>query len=169
MKIKDLRRAETQIDEEIDYSVRMLRSSNEYGKLHQAEDAGAELAEHYLDKVGELTEAKYTIRALVSAFNEEYGINERCIKIAKAQAKLDVINTIIAELSSPRTQRIYNSDVIRYSVGLSEQAIDFHRATARGIIREIQSLKDSCNGINSQQTVMVPPTLLAVLTKYNLA
>lgn len=148
--IKTLRRAENEIDSEIEHIRRRLRNRKATTSRKTAAEEGAEACVDFLTRFKELSSAKYEIRAAVSFFNEEEGINKRMVQIAKLDALLEA--TVSCEQFGPVIERSsYTNKASEYTVGISNDIVDAYRSDARGIRREIQALKDSCNGINSSK------------------
>ena len=167
MKIKDLRRLETELDAEVQYTSLSPRDKKEYSSLQDAQEAGASALNFALTKIRALNEVKYDIRETVRIFNETKGINAKTLKIAQLEAELSLLESV-QNMSSPRSYSPYGSTKIEYQAGIDADTVDQHRIQARRVRREIQSLKDSCNGINSSGTAELSEKSMGILKKYGM-
>lgn len=161
--IKDVRRIETEIDDEISFverNVRDIRSEHQQSKK-DAEDFGLKEVQTLQDKMFKLIEVRFKIREIVANFNTEHGINDRTAKIAKLEQQKDFLEDRIASFGRVGTTRDYNLDKVVYTPGVTSEFVDQKRAEVRDLTRQIQRLKDSCNGINSNTKVTLEPSLIS--------
>lgn len=166
--IKDIRRIEQEVDNEIvyveqnSYHIR----ENQQATKEAALEAGITDVQAMQDKAYELIELRFKIRDIVAAFNKDNGINERTAKIALLEQKQSFLDEKIAGFGRVGTTRDYNSQQTKYTPGVDTEFVDAKRVESRDIKRQIQRLKDSCNGINSNAKFDVEPELVALFTKY---
>jgi hypothetical protein len=151
LKVKEARRIEAEIDNEISYA---QESSNylEHSTVVSAQVAGAKSWDDQQEKLAALVAAKFTIRTAINTFNYVNGLNDQMAVIAE----LEMHKAHLSEYSSRgvRTNHSYSSgNKDTYREGLSTAKVDAIRAETRVLSRKIASLKDSCNGINSQGTL----------------
>lgn len=152
LSIKDLRRAETEIENELIYVKQRMSSvrSERQSSMEGAMESGKAAVEGFISRTSELLEAVYAIRNAVGKFNEDEGINNRTSKIAYFDR---LLNTLEQGQNFGRTARntSYGSSEVTYTPGIDDTKIDELRNEVRRIRRDIQSLKDSCNGINASK------------------
>lgn len=166
--IKDIRRIEQEVDDEIVYvqhGMHEIRSEH-HASLNAAKAAGEAGVREVLAKFDELVNLRFTIRDIVAKFNEENGINERTAKIAKLEQRKEFVDNSVAGFGRPGTTRNYSTDKVVYTAGLAPTVVDEFRAESRNIKRQIQRLKDSCNGINSNSRFELDPEVVGLFTKY---
>lgn len=168
MKIKTLRRIETELDNELLFISRRLQRENNQATKEAAFNAGEASATSAIKKHNRLLGAKFAIRALVSQFNIEKGINDKTAQIAVSEALKTFLENQILSIGQPRYSRNYHSETYEYTVGISDEYEDKIRAEIKSITRKIQSLKDSCNGINAQGDIEISPELMQVFLDYSL-
>jgi hypothetical protein len=163
MRIKDARRIETEIDNELDYTE--VQKASVSTKV-MAEKIGVESWAEVQDKKFELIAAKFDIRNTIAVFNQEAGINTRTAKLAE----LEAIKASLQNYSSNevRTSTGFGEQIQTFRTGLSKTAIDAVRAEIRVIVRQIAKLKDTCSGINSNGTLTLKAKTVKTLTKYGL-
>ena len=168
MKIKTIRRIETEIDNELQFlSSRMGRDNNQSTK-EAAEIAGVEVVTHALKAYTRLIGAKFEIRNLIAEFNSGKGINAKTSLIAQLESEKDFLENSALRVGRARATRSYGTDAAEYCIGIPDSFEDEIRALIRGATRKIQTLKDSCNGINSQGDIEISDSLLSVFTDYSL-
>lgn len=168
--IKDLRRIESEIESEIQYvsnSVQLVRAEQQATKTDAEKYALGELPK-LSAKMNVLIETKFKIRAFIADFNKTNGINERTAKIAELEEKSTFIENRLVSFGRAGTTRDYNTDKVKYTPGVTTDFVDERRAEVRAIKRQIQRLKDSCNGINSNSRTEIPQDLLDVFKQYKL-
>lgn len=163
MRVKDIRRVESEIDNELEFIQSRLRNKPKYSTSSQARDAGTSLTKSFLEKYGKLIDAKFELRRLIANFNKTAGINDRTARIAQLEMTKETIDNCLVNYGDVDTYRNYGSDTVKYQAGISELAVDEYRAQSRRLKRLIQSLKDSCNGINAQGTVEVSDDTMELL------
>lgn len=166
--IKDIRRIEQEVDNEINY-VRNNASDirqDQQQNLADAKKVGEKGVNELQAKMYELIEVRFKIRTIVAEFNKDNGINDRTLKIAILEQKHDFLEQSIIGFGRPGTTRDYHLDKVVYSPGITTEVVDEKRAEARNIKRQIQRLKDSCNGINSNAKFEVAPELVALFERY---
>ena len=169
MKIKTLRRIETEIDSEISFMSRRLRNlSKKADSLENAKIEGSNTIEAAQKSFMELNAAKFTIRGLVSEFNSTKGINRKTAEIAELEATKSFIEDVALSVNFAQTRESNYGSGVSHHVGLSEETEDSLRASVRGLTRKIQGLKDSCNGTNSQGDIQIPEKLLNLFKVYSL-
>lgn len=152
--IKNLRRAESEIDNELAHVKRNAnRSGYDFNNATAALNAGNQMMNTFRERVNVLVRVKYEIRDIVARFNMVNGINERTAQIAMLEAVLSCNEEECQSFGSPRSNRDYQTHEVTWTAGIELGTIDELRSDARGIKRKIQSLKDSCNGINSSKEV----------------
>lgn len=153
--IKELTRIETVIDEEISFVESRLRN-----ELRDSKQASVSAATEYAGKVidstvtkrSALLAAKFAIRAIKQVFNTEKGINDKTRKIAELQAQKDFVDKLaIQDVAKEVTN--YTTKTVKYRPGITLETQDKFRAESRSLQRQIQRLKDSCQGINNQGTI----------------
>lgn len=151
--IKNARRLETLINEQIDRQVAKIHqgSQDDVSKTQVVLNT-IELVKTCLSKLNQLRCIRETIRQSICLFNVEQGINDITLYIATAESNLKVA-VMLAEYDSPRTTRSYNSDIVSYSRGLDEDTKEHYYNETLVIRRRIQKLKDRCQGINASGTI----------------
>lgn len=166
--IKELRRIETEMNNELSYISSAMYNIREekVATREAAQEAGTIGLNTQLAKFKELTDAKFDIRDVVAKFNEAQGINERTIKIAKLESEILFIEQHIIGFGPVRQDRDYHTNKVEFAPGASLEYVDAKRSDVRGLRRQIQRLKDSCSGINSNNKFVVSDVLLAVFVKY---
>ena len=168
MKIKTLRRIEIELDNELVFISRRLRRENNQATKELAELAGVSVVQSSKSAFSKLVKAKFEIRNLVAEFNIVKGINAKTAKIAELEALGAFVEEHLIKLGKVKTTRNYGSDTYEYAIGISDEVEDNLRAEVRRLSRQVQSLKDSCNGINSQGDIQVSDSLLSVFKAYSL-
>lgn len=164
MKVKEAQRLETVIDQEIErLKDRLARSSSTHKTRTLAESAFRERHEKTLEQMAILLDIKFAIRKAIAEFNRNHAINERTAKIAHLTKLLELIKGSLVNQASSVNH--YNSKEPEYREGYSDQLEDVVLAECRKITREIQRLKDSCNGINSQGTIAISESQVEYLKK----
>lgn len=170
LSIKDLRRAETELESEMNYVVQCLsaarseRTTNNQGAL----EAGLSVCDAYVTRQSELLGAVFAIRQAVGKFNEDEGINQRTGRIAYLE-RLVAANEKAQSFGRVARNQSYGSTEVTYTPGIDDEKINVYRNEVRRIRREIQSLKDSCNGINSSKdaTPYIDPKMVEFLKSNN--
>lgn len=166
--IKDIRRIETEVDEEIHYvtnGIHNIRQEHQQLRI-DAFAVGEKGVRASLAKFEELVDTRFAIRGIVAKFNDANGIDDRTAKIAKLEQRKTFVDDSIVGFGRPGTTRDYRNDTVVHTPGLKDDIVDEFRAESRNIKRQIQRLKDSCNGINSNTSFEVDPVLVEVFTKY---
>lgn len=167
IKIKDLRRVETELEQELDIQKDRVKAIDiltvKAKSLDLAAAEGQKAQQAQLEKVSTMIAMKFKIRQIVSGFNKDKGINDRTLKIAVLSEKLDVCQQA-QTARGPSANHDWSSDKIDgYNCGITVAMKDELRIQERGIRQQIQKLKDSCNGINSNESVTLPEELVAFL------
>ena len=167
--VKNLRRAETEIDNELNELLHSDLPSDEPTK-HKAEESGKDFLEQTFNLLDELTSAKFEIRSLISTFNEATNINMRCNKIAEIELRKANLENLVSSIGncSESGYGFSSERKTKYRVGLSQEDRTKTRSTIRGYKREIQKLKDTCAWINANGTVDISDKLLDILEKYSI-
>lgn len=151
--IKNARRLETAIEEEIS---RIRGKINGFSDKFESKDKAEEGTFHSIieleKKWSALQHIRFEIRTLVGKFNAESDINSKASKIALLNERADLINSL-SNYKRTTTQRNYSNESIYYSSGLSETVREDYHAELLSIRREIQRLKDQCQGINASGTI----------------
>lgn len=152
--IKELSRLETEIDEEIDFAKSRHRSALQKTLPSQqaAEDAAMKAAKEVFSRTQSLLTAKYAIRSIKQTFNAEKGINDKTRAIAQLHAEQELLDSIAQQKEVTAIDR-YGSNKLDYRPGITTEVQDEYRAKSRVVQRQIQRLKDSCQGINNQGTI----------------
>lgn len=145
--IKTLRRAETELEDEIHYSNHLLGKA-ELPNHEAALEYGINAVEEFAVKMADLVKARFAIREAVRKFNEEKGINAKTLQIAQLQEHIKVLERMQSYGSVQQTSS-YHTNTVQYRSGIPQTKVDEFRSQARSLTRQIQKLKDSCNGINS--------------------
>ena len=167
IKVKTLRRAETELLSEIQLlSGRLPSFSTEplAKSLNEARSIGLESYKNKLSVLQDCITAKYDIRNSISKFNQANGINDRTLKIAVLTEQLDLIEKSHTRINDASANRSYYGDIEGYNIGCSQSDLDQYRVEVRKIKKEIQGLKDSCNGINASNDVEITTELHKFLT-----
>ena len=151
--IKNARRLETELDNEISRltgKVRHGRSS------HSTYAESVAITENSVDtlvaSIGKMKQIRMDIRTKIGKFNAESGINDLTASIADAASNAE-IQEMIYNLSSPTSTRDYGTDSVKYTSGVSEAYREAAHTKLLVIKREIQRLKDKCQGVNSSGTI----------------
>lgn len=170
VKIKDLRRIETELESELSIQKSRVTSIDDLttraSTAEMAALAGKKAQQGQLEKVGKMISMKFMIRQLISDFNASNGINDRTLKIAVLSEKLEVCQQA-QSARRPSAHQDWRSDKIDgYNCGIDLATKDELRIQERGIRQQIQKLKDSCNGINSNESVTLPDDLVTFLKEY---
>ena len=150
--IKLLRRAETEIQNELAHvSSRLNNTRHEREPTQESATTAGEIScNSFLKRYTELMTAKFDIRAAVGKFNEAEGINGKTTKIAMLEGLLSAYEKAEGYGRVSRNSG-YGSTEVTYTPGVSDEVVDSYRTEVRRIRREIQSLKDSCNGVNASK------------------
>jgi hypothetical protein len=170
MKIKTLRRALTELEDDIGRG--RSRVSNQLNKVSMstadaALEEGTSIVEHSVSRISLMIDMKFAIRGIISDFNESKGINIKTIEIAKLSLQNDFLEKVIIDrIQPPSTHYSYRErDPIQWKGGIEEDTNEKYRQTHRENKRKIQSLKDGCASINSS-TVELTPELVTFLTDF---
>ena len=169
--IKTLRRAETELDNELRYSqerMQQMRSGSQVTE-NAALASGIAVCEEYLERHSNLLDAKFEIRKCVGKFNQSKGINRKTSDIAELEASIAAIDLVMG-FGAVAEQRTYGQQAkATYRPGINCDYIDKQRSVVRGLTRQIQRLKDSCNGVNSSEDAseFISPTVLVFLKANN--
>lgn len=167
LKIKDLRRVETELESELSIQKSRVSAIDDLTvrakTADQAAVDGKKAQQVQLEKVGKMISMKFKIRQLISDFNASHGINERTIKIAVLSEKLEVSQQAQSARRPSPNQDWRTSQIDGYNCGIDLETKDELRVQERGIRQQIQKLKDSCNGINSNESVTLPDDLVSFL------
>lgn len=162
--IKELSRIETEIDKEIQFA--MLRHQGIMRKDCASRDEALRVAKESIEvssnKVHKLLDAKFAIRGIKQAFNVEKGINDKTLHIALLTQEQEFVDTY-AKHGDVSSDRSYSSNSVTFTPGISAESQDKLRAESRNIQRQIQRLKDSCQGINNQGSVELDEASYQVL------
>lgn len=150
--IKVLRRAEAELDNELQYVHSRLNSdrNQRQSTATAAVTAGVTACNAFLTRHGQLLEAKFAIRKAVGEFNQDKGINLKTGQIAALEAQLKALETAMS-YGSVNEHTPYGSNKTEYRSGVDAEFIDKLRSESRSLKRQVQRLKDSCNGINSSE------------------
>lgn len=150
--IKVLRRAESELDNELKYVQNRLSSARNQrqASASAATATGTMACNEFIIRHGQLLEAKFDIRKAVGQFNQDKDINLKTGKIAALEAQLNALDTAmgfgsVSECSS------YGATKLEYRPGIDAEYVDKLRSDSRSLKRQVQRLKDSCNGINSSE------------------
>lgn len=169
LKIKDIRRIETEMDKEISLlqsSFTRNVSDNVEETSEKALRAGKSLVEMQRDELAQFLETKFNLRQIVANHNSSTKINDNCIKIAKLEFELNLIENTVMNVSGVAVKQEYTSKgyvAAGYKSGVDVEFKNQLRVEARKVRREIQRLKDSCNGINGQSEYELIPNDLEFL------
>ncbi len=166
--IKDIRRVESEVDEEIRFVSGNLRDvrDNQQVDLETAKKVGVAEVRKVVDRFNDLVGLRFAIREIVAKFNEENGINERTAKIARLEQEKAFLDDHVERFGRPGSSRDYHTDTIKYTPGITPEFVDEIRAKSRNIKRQIQRLKDSCNGINSNARFELDEAIVAKFESY---
>jgi len=160
IKLKQLRRIETEIDNELEIQEPRIQSCcRNLGSIESsilnAAIRGALTVHAQYELISALLAKKFEIRAIVAAFNKENGINERTIKIAILEKQITYAEKA-SKVNIPSIDRDYRTNTISgYYQGITQAVSDDWRIAVRKLRAQIQKLKDSCSGINSNGTVVI--------------
>lgn len=126
--IKNARRLETEIDNELNHVVYKLTSkSGPFATLDEARIFTEASVEESLKNIEKLNELKYHVRNEVGKFNHEKGINNITLDIAKFQSHLET-STKVSEFGSPSLNHSYSRiETTSYGSGLSSEIMEKHR------------------------------------------
>ncbi|WPH64761.1 hypothetical protein [Vibrio phage vB_VpaP_SJSY21] len=166
--IKNARRLETAIEEEIS---RIRGKINGFSDKFDSKDKAEEGTFHAIieleKKWSALQHIRFEIRNLIGKFNSENDINVKAGKIALLSERADLIQSLSTYKRST-TQRNYSNDSTYYSAGLSETVREEYHSDLLSIRREIQRLKDQCQGINASGTIELDSDAESFLKKAGL-
>lgn len=167
--IKELSRIESEIDTEINFVSGRQRSTmnTRQASRQEALDVANKSIASSLTKLNGLLDAKFAIRTIKQVFNAEKGINDKTRDIAKLTAEQAFIDSV-ASYSEVTASERYASTKVEYSPGITQEKQDELRAKSRVIQRQIQRLKDSCQGINNQGTILLDETTYSTLVSSGL-
>jgi len=150
--IKNARRLEATLDDEIARLKNKIFDREARYKDTAQSLAGTKSAiDTYMDKLTKFKEIRQTIRDLIGEFNVEKGINSTTASIAIKVDELELYERL-SNMSEPRMTKDW--DDVKYATpGISRAEAEAHHATTLKLKREIQRLKDKCQGINSSGTI----------------
>tara|TARA_Y100001960_G_scaffold334111_1_gene445163 strand:- start:34487 stop:35014 length:528 start_codon:yes stop_codon:yes gene_type:complete len=162
--VKELSRIETEIDEEISFVKGRMRSvrNERLNSANLAESRANKAIKEALSKLESLLSAKFAIRSVKQIFNAEKGINEKTRKIAELTERKALLDSA-AGFGDVSARESYGSNKVEYNPGISTDTEDSYRAKSRAVQRQIQRLKDSCQGINNQGTIELDGTVYETL------
>lgn len=167
---KDLARIEGLLDQEEAFLLGRFRqktNATALSRFDAEQSASAAFGAYVLD-MDSLIMCRSDLRAAKDAFNIEKGIKERTASIARLNRILDVHKEVL-ELHRVHERSAFNNNApVKYNVGLHDALEDSARAEVRKIERQIQRLKDSCAGINSQQVIEMPEAFTDFLVEKGL-
>lgn len=152
--IKNAKRLETSIDGELDRLQGKIRhqGSTEYKNAKESMEATNAAIEANLVSIDEYLVIRKSIRDAIGKFNKDSGIDVHSSEIALLQKRLSALEDI-SDVRYPRSQRDYGTDEIKYSGGLSDDQKEVFYARTRVLTRQIQRLKDKCQGVNATGTI----------------
>lgn len=169
LRIKDLRRIESEIDKELGFKSRIQLdrySEVQYKDAEEAVEAGKAKVFAKLEIVKTLYDVKFQIRQIVGDFNEKSGINKKSLQIAQLNNELSVLGSLANLPTTRRTTDGYGATHKYYNTeGVSEDFIEEMRAESRRVLRKVQALKDSCAGTNANGTGTLSEELENTLRK----
>jgi cell division protein FtsB len=168
--IKELSRIEAELDSELQFVEGRLAGNlrKNQSTVSAATTAALTAIKSALDKQELLLNLKFDLRNIKATFNIEKGINDRTIKIAKLVARKEFLERRITVLGDVEVIEAYGNHKDTYRPGITEETQDTYRAEVRNLSRQIQRLKDSCNGINSQGGIELTAETVDNLTKLGL-
>lgn len=156
LRIKDLRRIESEIDKELAFKSRVQLdrySEVQYKDAEEAVETSKAKIFAKLDIVKTLYSVKFQIREIVGDFNDKSGINKKSLQIAQLNNELSVLSSLSNLPITRRTTDGYGTTHKYYHTeGVSEDFIEEMRAESRRVLRKVQALKDSCAGTNAKGT-----------------
>lgn len=150
--IKELSRIEAEIDSEILFVEARQRGqmAKKQGSAQAARDTALAAIKAGLGKRNALVKAKFAIRSIKQVFNAEKGINDKTREIAALELERQFLDTIHQYDDVQAYEGYGQRPKTEYLPGISLKTQDEYRAKSRVIARQIQRLKDSCQGINNQ-------------------
>jgi len=152
--LKNARRLETTIDSEIARAENRINSLSRSGsssiKKETAIANTIEIIDSACNRIDMLMDIKYDIRDGISKFNQESGINDLCIQIAKL-SKQHEIATMKENIPLSEETHAYSyskNDATKYGLGITYDLREQYHIDAMVIERKLRRLKDKCAGIN---------------------
>lgn len=151
--IKNARRLESALDDQIIRLTNiMMQKSKSFSTAKDATYHTKANVTTILVKLKEITSIRSDIRDHIGSFNEQNGINKITALIARSTQELDIYNRL-CNLEEPSRNRNYSTNEISYSAGLDEETREGYYVITLKLTREIQRLKDKCQGINASGTI----------------
>lgn len=170
IRLKDLNRLETEIKAELD----VKRNSISYsGGYFASREAGlqdyAETIPAAHEKVRRLMKAYYSVRNSKAEAKAALGINERTAQIAELEDVINLLQRSVDSSSSPTTNYTSRTgDAVTWKRGCTSEYKDDIRVELRALRRRVQSLKDSCAGINANNEVELTQETSETLVAFRL-
>lgn len=162
MKIKNIQRVISAIEEEIDYLINSCRTGSSFKTYEESAKVTEKNLKEKTEKITKLIDIKFTLRNIVKRFNVSK-IDEKTAEIAKVEEQLSFYKTLVG-FNQPNPTYDRNS----YSSGVTATFNDEARDELKRLTRKKQSLKDSCAGINSSGEVELSGELVSLLKEFNL-
>ena len=165
--IKNAARLETTLNDEIDRLTGKITDRKYFQSAKDSISATTKNIESLVEKIGMYREIRTCIRDQKRFFNEQKGINDLTSDIASLNDQLDLYN-LLSEFRYPEPQSSYGNDTIRFCSGISEEDKESYYINTLKIKREIQRLKDKCQGVNSNGTIELSTDIESFLKKSGL-
>lgn len=155
LNIKNARRLETTLNEQMVRLSSRVRNLDSKGGFSSSEEAGEFFKNSLnstLKKLSEMRSIKFSIRESIGKFNKDSGIDDTTIKIAEYSSLLEVLEDIPV-VSPPYLKTDYSGKSLGFTSGLDEEAKEEFYVETLKLKRKIVRLKDKCQGINSTGTI----------------
>lgn len=164
--VKEIQRAISAIDDEIEFCKQKLNKNYNYDTPRTSAEQTELTTKKYIESLDELFDTMYNMRKLVKQFNADK-IDDKSADIAKIDQQNDILKDI-QRRGQPEPVSSYSSTKMQYSSGYTLAYEQELRNKIKENQRKIQSLKDSCAGINASHKIDVSEDIESVLNKYSL-
>lgn len=165
--LKQIQQLITSVEQELSFTENNLYTYDKYLTIDSSKSITKTNVNNVLATYSELLDIYFYLRDYIKENNNTLGIDLKTSQIAKLEKNNQLLNSVV-EIGTPKEQYCHVSQKSKFSEGVDMVYINDIRNIIKKNQRTIQSLKNSCNGINNQNMCEISKEFEEILKKYGL-